>query len=214
MKRRGFTLLELTLTVLIIAIVMALLYGVVASTVQAAQRIEEIMHGTEIGPAILAQIRDDLEGAFLSDAKAEQFVGLDRQGASGGRDRIDFITTTMAYDSEKDEEPKFHPVNEVGYSMQDNPKDGTVGILYRRLDPFVDNEPLRGGKLIELYDRVKVFDFTYWDDPAKPTLTSWNSKEKGKLPRAIKVELVISVPRRGGDSYEDRRYVMTVTRPE
>ncbi len=214
--RRGFTLVELTLTVLIIAIVMALFYGVVASTVQAAHRVEEIMQGSEVGPAILSQIREDLEGAFVTDPKVTQFVGFDRQGSSGGRDRLDFLTTTMAFDRERDDaDPRFLGVNEVGYQIQDNKKDPTLGVLFRRMDPFVDAEPVRGGKLIELYDRVKIFEVQYIEEPGKLPLMSWDSKEKGgKLPRAIRIELLISVAMKGGEEFQDRRYVMTVTRPE
>ncbi|MBI2901806.1 MAG: prepilin-type N-terminal cleavage/methylation domain-containing protein [Planctomycetes bacterium] len=212
-RRGGFTLIELMITVLIVAIVMALLYGVVASTVQAAQRIEEILLGAEVGPAILAQIREDIEGVFLTDANAEQFVGLNRQGAQGGRDRIDFLSTTMSYDRENEgADPRFCGLNEVGYQVQDRRDDTSLGILYRRIDPFVDADPLKGGRLVEMYDRVRVFEVEFIDDPTKPPVPEWNNKEaKGKLPRAVKIGLTISVAVRGGEAYEDRHYTMTVT---
>jgi prepilin-type N-terminal cleavage/methylation domain-containing protein len=208
---RGFTLLELMLTILILAIIMALVYGIVVTTVQAANRIEEVMQGVEIGPAILAQLRDDLEGVILTDPKGDQFNGLDRKLSFGDRDRIDFLTTTMAYDREKDDvDPRFHGLNEVGYTVLDHPNDPNVGILYRRIDPFVDADPLKGGRLVELYDRVRSFNVTYVEDPAKPPSSSWNSKEKqGKLPKAFRVELVILV-----GQGEERRYTITITRVE
>lgn len=207
--RKGFTLLEVLLTIVILAIIMALIYGVVVSTVQAANRIEEVMQGVEIGPAILSQIREDLDGAFLTDPKAEQFVGLDRKFSYGDRDRVDFLTTTMTYDREKDDlDPRFYGLNEVGYTVLDHPHSTDFGILYRRIDPFLDSDPLKGGRLVELYDRVKSFNVEYVDDPSKPAVSTWNSKEKqGKLPRAIRIELVIVVGRE-----EERKYTLTVTR--
>lgn len=209
--KRGFTLLELMLTILILAIIMSLIYGVVVSTVQAANRIEEVMQGVEVGPSILSQIREDLEGAFLNDPKSDQFVGIDRKLSYGDRDRVDFITTTMAFDREKDDmDPRFHGLNEVGYTVLENPRSPDLGILYRRIDPFIDADPMKGGRLIELYDRVKSFNVTYIEDPSKPAASSWSSKEKqGKLPRAFRIELVILV----GQS-DERRYTLTVTRVE
>ena len=62
--RKGFTLVELMLAVLILAIMMSIVYGVVVSTVNAAHRVEEITASSEIGPAILTQVRSDLEAAF------------------------------------------------------------------------------------------------------------------------------------------------------
>lgn len=217
MSRSGFTLIELMLTVLVLAIVMSLFYGVVVSTAQAAQRVEEIMQGAEIGPAILAQIREDLEGVVLLDPKAEQFVGIDRKFHTGDRDRIDFLTSTMTFDREKEElDPKFYSLNEVGYQVQENPRDSSLGILYRRLDPFVDANPLKEGRLVEMYDRVRSFDVVYIEDPQKVLPeTSWNNKQKdGKLPKAVRVTLVIAVSARGGQATEDRHYTMTVTRVE
>lgn len=212
MTRRGFTLIELLLTVLILAIIMALIYGVVASTIQAQQRIEETMLGSEVGPALLAQIRDDLEGAFVPDPKEEGFLGIDRKANAGDRDRIDLVTTTMSFASEKDEDPRFHGVNEVGYQLRDNPDNPSLGILYRRLDPFVDADPLKGGRLTELYDRVKHFNVTYFD--GKNWVNDWSSKkQEGKLPLAIKVELIVVVSA-GNERTVEKTYAVIVTRPE
>lgn len=213
MSRRedGFTLVELMLSVLLIAIIMAIIYGVVVSTVEAAHRVEEINQAGEIGPAILAQVRDDLEGAFLPK-DGEYFVAIPRKGSTGDRDRVDFTVSRMAYGARKEgEEPAFHSVNEVGYQVLDSKTDGTVGVLYRREDFFLDNEPLRGGRLMEIYDRVKHFHLEYYN--GEKWLPDWNSKrEKNTLPQAVRIELRIVVTDRG-DKNVEQGFVSVVTFP-
>ncbi len=194
-RTQGFTLVELMLSILLLAIMMAIVYGVVVSTVDAAHRVEEINQASEVGPALLSQIREDLEGAFLPAKDAEGFVAIPRKGSTGDRDRLDFVTSRMAYGARKDgEDPAFHSVNEVGYQMLDGRPgtDPNVGVLYRREDYFIDNEPLRGGHLMELYDRVQHFHLEYYN--GENWLPDWNSKrEKNKLPEAVRIELRIVV---------------------
>jgi type II secretion system protein J len=190
---KGFTLIELMLAILLLAIIMTLIYGIVLSTVEAARRVEEINQASDVGPAMLALILEDLEGAFLPPKEGDSFVGVPRKGSTGDRDRIDFITARMSYGARKEgEDPAFHSVNEVGYQMQENKTDSSVGVLYRREDFFVDNEPLRGGHLMEVYDRVRHFHLEYYD--GDKWRQEWSSKqEKNKLPQAVKIELKIIV---------------------
>ncbi len=214
--RRGFTLIELMLAVLLLAIMMTVAYGVLVSTVQGQERIEGILASSEVGPAILAQIREDLEGAFLppkeGDAEVEYFLALSRYSPGGERDRIDFVTSRLAYGSRReDEEPAFHSANEVGYQLRDHPSESGLAILYRREDYFLDAEPLRGGHLIELYDRVTHFDLQFWN--GERWQAEWSAvKEKGKLPQAVKVELRVRLRDRGGRE-RDQAFSTVVTLP-
>ena len=209
MREGGFTLVELMLSILLLAIIMAIVYGVVVSTVEAAQRVEEINQASEIGPAILAQVRADLESAFLPAKDGENFVSISRKGSTGDRDRVDFIGARMAYGARKEgEDPAFHSVNELGYQVVDNPRDSSTGILYRREDYFIDNEPLRGGHLTEMYDRVRHFHLEFYT--GDKWIPDWNSKrEKNALPRAVRIELKIVVTDR--DQALEKSFTSIVT---
>jgi type II secretion system protein J len=206
-RRDGFTLIELMLAVLILAIMMSIIYGVVVSTVTAARRVEEITATSEIGPAILTQIRIDLEAAFLPK-EGEYFVATKRTGGGASRDRIDFVSGVMAYGSENGiEEARFHSVNEVGYQMIESRKDPSVGILYRREDYFIDSDPLKGGRLTELYDRVRSFNLRFLD--GETWRGDWNSKGQKGLPKAVEIELKILVTDREKPS--EQTFKTTVT---
>jgi type II secretion system protein J len=210
--RSGFTLVEIMLAVLLMAVMMSIVYGIVVSSVEASQRVEEINQATEIGPAILAQIREDLEGAYLPPKDGEFFVSISRKGSSGDRDRLDFVTTRMAYGARQDvQDPAFHNVNEAGYQLVDSRTDSQVATLYRREDFFIDNEPLRGGHLIEMYDRVQHFHLEFYN--GEKWLQDWNSKrEKNTLPRAVKIELRILVSDRN-DKNVPQTFTTIVTFP-
>lgn len=198
--RKGFTLVELMLAVLILAIMMSIVYGVVVSTVNAARRVEEITASSEIGPAILTQVRADLEAAFLPK-EGEFFVGTKKQMPGGDRDRVDFVSSGIAYGPENDiEESRFHSVNEIGYQVLDSRKDPGVGILYRRVDYFIDSEPLKGGMLTELYDRVRAFSLRYYD--GENWRQDWSSKTQKGLPRAVEITFTILVTDRDNPNAE------------
>jgi len=206
-RAAGFTLIEVMLAILILAIMMSIVYGVVVSTVNAARRVEEITAATEIGPAILTRVRADLEAAFLPK-EGEFFMGIKKAGAGMDRDRIDFISSEVAYGSENDvEEPRFHSVNEVGYQVLQSSKDPGVGVLYRREDFFIDADPLKGGHLVEMYDRVKSFSLRYYD--GQDWRTDWSSKAQKGLPKAVEIELKIFVSQ-NGDSNLEQKFKTTV----
>ncbi len=207
MNRRGFTLLELMIAVSLVAIVMTIIYGVVASTLKAEQRIDELTHGTEIGPAVLNLVRQDLDAAFLPDATTESFRGTDAKGYGGDRDRLDFVSSVPAYGSDQPyAPPRFHGINEVGWQVKESPEHAGEGALYRRLDPFLDAEPLRGGNLTIVVDRVLSFNVEYWNGSI--WATTWEPlKQDGKLPAAVKIELKLKVPDRTSESgWGDKLY--------
>ncbi len=209
---RGFTLVELMLSVLILALLMTAVCGVVAATIQAQERIEEVTGGSEIGPAILAQVRQDLEGAFLPDQEGEFFVAEDGRSGGAERDRIDFVSSTVTFGAEREgDEPLFHSVNEIGYQVAGNPREAGMGILYRREDLFVDREPLKGGRLVELYDRVVRFDLKFWD--GEKWVKDWNNKrDGGRMPRAVRIDMGLLVAERWENDHS-RDFLLTVTFP-
>lgn len=210
--RGGFTLVEIMLSVLLLSIIMTIIYGIVVSTVEAAARVEEISQAGEVGPAILGQLREDLESAFLLPKEGEQFVSISRKGSTGDRDRIDFISCRTAYGARRDgEEPAFHSVNEVGYQVQESKADASVGILYRRQDYFIDNEPLRGGQLTEIYDRVRHFHLEFYN--GERWVPDWNSaREKNTLPAAVRIELKIVVTDREKPVEQSFVHIVTFAR--
>ncbi|HZL71056.1 MAG TPA: type II secretion system protein GspJ [Planctomycetota bacterium] len=202
----GFTLIEILLAVALCALVMTLVYGVLMATIQASERVDELTHGSEIGPAILAQIREDIGAAFLPGTDQDYFVGQERSG----RDRVDFVSSAAVYASETPgAEPTIHSVNEIGYQVKEGPSGEDGLVLYRRVDPFVDAQPLQGGRLTAIAEKVTSFKVTY--SAGAEWLTSWvSSKHENTLPSSIKIELKLRVPDRTAEGGFQERTFATI----
>jgi len=213
-RRAGFTLIEIFLAISLVAIIMAIAYGMVVSTVQAQERIEETTLGTEIGPVILNQFRQDVESAFVPDKDKDWFLGQDRKGSIGDRDRLDLFASIPAFGADDAyAEPRFHNVNEIGYIIDDNRQRPGELVLYRREDYFIDDEPMKGGKMTAVYDRVQAFDVQYWD--GEKWVESWSSKaSEGKLPVGVRLIMRLLIPNKAAEGgVVARTYSITVVLP-
>jgi len=220
----GFTLLEILITVLITAMVMTAFYGILYSTIEVRDVIDEAIEGSEIGSTLLNSIRQDLDGAFLPGNDKEYFVGKDIKEMGVERDRLDFVTETIAVGKEdlegipqstpddkdlKKNEEKIFSVSEVGYQLKQNDKEPGFYVLYRRQQLWLDDKPVEGGRLMEIFDRVKSFNIAYYD--GTNWLSEWsNIKNKG-LPSAVKIDITIStLSQRGGNTKEKELTFSTI----
>lgn len=197
-RRAGFTLLEIVLAFTLLAFMMVMCSTIVTSAVQANHQIEAMLQETEAAPAILNVMRMDIEAAFSPDASKPYFYGVEKNGGYGPTDELDFVASRMAYGSEEDGvEPRFHPINEVGYRLDENKADRAFLTLTRREENFFDAEPARGGIQVELYDKVKSLMFEYWN--GKEWIRTWDSRgNRGRVPEAVRVTLGLAA-KAGGE---------------
>src|SRR3990167_3865417 len=91
--RKGFTLIELTVAMLVAGLVLGALYAAMVSTAQTNHRIEEELSASRVGPVILDLITRDLEGCYVPYTEEIFFRGKDAGGSATAKDRIDFVTT-------------------------------------------------------------------------------------------------------------------------
>lgn len=188
--RRGFTLVELLVTVAITVMLLMMIYGVVHSTVTAHDAIEQVLRETEPPAAILNLIRQDLEAAFVPGGDKVYFEGKSSTSGLGEADELEFVTSNPAFGAASDDESAaFQTVNEVGYRLMPS-KNGDFMALQRRHDYFVDDEPIKGGVWIEVYDRVRSMKIEYFD--GKEWDNEWTSAPEGKLPQAVRIALELA----------------------
>lgn len=184
----GFTLIEVTLAIAILALVMALAYQVLNTNLTAADRIERVLRRAEVGPAVLHALEQDLRSVLRVEGNAKAtFVGKHGPDGSDG-DQVDFVSTRDGFDSERQKVCDFC---ETGFRVERNADGPDLGFytLYRRFDPFIDSEPLRGGTLIPIYARVKRFALRYYD--GTDWVGEWDDKQASAYPKAVEVTLEI-----------------------
>lgn len=194
----GFTLIEILVTVVILALLLSAVYLVLMGTIRAVERVEYITQRAEIGPGILQMVARDFEHAVMPGGRATSaFKGVSQGYVGFATDRVDFVSNVpaMGVDDRRaanpDEPPRPAPMNEVGYRLEPNAYASGLYKLFRREDYFIDGEPLRGGMLYEVYDRVHSFSLEYYD--GRRWLRDWDSSGAGALPIAVRIGLEVEV---------------------
>ncbi len=212
----GFTLLELTITITLTGVIVALMTQIISHTIRGRDMAYKALQRPKIENAILGQIVQDLRYAWMGGLSGDAgFLGKARQMAGMDADTIAFVTArrTRTVGAEDDgarrgEEPE-SPLTETGYACRVNPDNPRWLELWRREDYFVDGNPTEGGRYTRVYDKIRAFRLRYFPIPEEHTgegegLEEWDSRLKKGMPYAIllKIEFDTDEPR---DKFEEER---------
>ncbi|MCE9595088.1 MAG: prepilin-type N-terminal cleavage/methylation domain-containing protein [Planctomycetes bacterium] len=200
--RRGFTLVEVLVVLLIMAGMMVAMLQILNAARTSRDTVHNIQETQLAGPAILDLVERDLRAIFVYGRPKEELLRVKNRVVYGlDADSLDFICTT----------PTLTPVligaqdryvradyNEVGYCLRPNPADDNFLELYRRESMGVDEEPFEGGAYTFLHDRVKHFDVKLFDEdgPDAEPIETWNTvkgDEHSGLPKRIEITLTLEL---------------------
>lgn len=200
----GFTLMELTIAIGLLATIMGLMYQTLSGTIRNRNVVQDSLRGPKVANAILAQIFKDFRyiywGGFVGDTgfrgKAVRLAGMDA-------DRVSFITArrTRTIGSEEDgrrgTRERESPLTEVGYACRPNPQHSHWLELWRREDYFVDQKPTEGGFYTLVYDKIRNFRMRFYPKPEEAVdregLEEWDSAQKKGIPYAILLKIQFDV---------------------
>jgi prepilin-type N-terminal cleavage/methylation domain-containing protein len=203
--RRGFTLIEITVAITILAILVVLLFQVMEGMVRGRQMVQdEGLRKPKVANALLGQFIKDLRYLYWGGLQGDAgFLGRSQTMGGKDADRIDFVTARMTRtvpleEGGRLEERKESPLTEVGYACRPS-ENGPYLELYRREDPYVDDDPTEGGQYTLIYDKIREFDLRYFPIPEE-TLRDrtegeeeWDSRLKRKIPYAIILKINFDV---------------------
>jgi general secretion pathway protein J len=196
-RSRGMTLLEIMVSVAILAMMAVLIYGAFDSMARGkkgeAMRSDRARQGRE---AILRLTRE-LSTAFISMHNPANTALITRATAfiatSGGTyDRIDFAAFAhrrIERDSHESDEC------EVGYFVAKDPDvDGKMDLVRREQTP-IDIDPKKGGIVNVVAENVDEFDLKYLEPLTGQWLDTWDTTQvtgqPGRLPLEISIRLVL-----------------------
>ncbi len=189
MNRNGFTLLEILLSLTLLAIILATIYQAFFSHVKTMEATRLVEEQYQIGRTALDMIAKEIEGAYLgSEEHAYIFIGIDDQSVEGiPTDTLHFVTTSSFTGSNRLEESG---LREITYRFTLD-QETEEGLLIRREDFTVDEELQEGGMEQILAEGVKGIDLLFIDEEGKE-VEAWDSAETKQLPMAVKITIIIS----------------------
>lgn len=195
--QRGLTLLEVLVSITILALIGSLVYGALDGMQRSRTGLGRINDRYHQGRGALSRMSRELQSAFLSvhqplvaaqSVRTTNFVGLD----SAGFDRVDFNSFShrrLARDSHESDQ------NELGYFASRDPDNYEKTDLARREAKTLDLEPTKGGVVAVLAEDVESFDLKYLDPVTGEWQDSWDASQAagqlGRLPSQVWITLVL-----------------------
>ena len=195
--RSGFTLIEVLVSVALVAVIMLLIWQTTGQTLNAKQRIEkrdELYHNAHVSVDKMVQ---DISMAFLVNGPSH--TGQ-RQGSPQiktvfkGEDASLYFASLAhlrLFSGSRETEG-----SEMGYKVEQDPDNRDFLILMRRESKWMDDKPEEGGVWLPLASRVKKLKIEYYDGRKFDWQSSWNTESDTgmKLPRAVRISIDFDNP--------------------
>ena len=203
-RRDGFTLIEVLVTLLILGLLLSLLYGVLVSTLGSKKKMETVGARMKVQSAIVRIIAQDIRGVYTYSVEGDStpspgekpgekpdedpspgeipriegsFLGED----GGDTDSLTFLSSRDQGGSEDALPTSFSTIH---YALQPGAEMGLYS-LFRGVEPFAPgDEDAPGPAFVRLYDRVILFDLEYLGE--EDWVENWKAP---RPPRAIRLTL-------------------------
>jgi type II secretion system protein J len=195
LKKNGFTLLEILMTLAILSVVFSLLYMTFNQSMMVMAAAGDRAEVIQEGRLILERIGAELKGSFISPVgnrpPAFRYGLIARSNKEGEyyHDQLDFTSLAPPHADIQGGEGE---ILEIGYFLEREP--GGKGLtLFRRQDEALDGDLQRGGRTLSIRDGVRGLSFTYFDRQGQ-TQKEWNSLDgihRNELPTRIEIHLTL-----------------------
>ena len=193
MRRKGYTLFEVLMTLAILAVVFSLLYMTFHQSMRVMAHSEDRAEVIQQGRLILERMADELKGSFIPTEENRSKVfryGLVGQSTKEGNNFMDRLDFTTFANRQSNSPESIGDICELGYFLDHEP--GGKGLtLFRRPDGAVDGDLRQGGRSLAVCDRVRSLSFLFFDRQGGKQ-KEWNSLEgvrRNQLPSRIEIQL-------------------------
>lgn len=201
---RGMTLIEVLVSVAVIAMIMVILWSSSGQLMNAKERVKQRDRAYQQMRGVLVKMEADLSSAFLSRSVP---IGTP-EGMEGAEIPGRMTTFFKGKDSDKGDElslttfshlrlfknSKESDQSQVKYFVQSSEKYSDAMDLYRIEIPWLDADTNVEGEQVLIAEGIREFNLSYYDDRKDEWTREWDSDGidwKGKLPKAVKV--IVSV---------------------
>jgi len=197
---KGFTLIEVLLSMAILVVLMSVVYGSFSTAGRNVEQAESARDETDLARTLLAKLSDDLTNAYFNpnmrqvsqntSASVNLTILYGKKDESGeGEDKVrrDSLSLTTLTNWRKPDSKETELV-EVGYFFKEKP-DGSGYSLYRRekRELSADAPPLEGGVEYEITDRIEGLQLRYYNGTT--WADEWDTRTRGGLPKTVELAL-------------------------
>lgn len=184
--RSGLTLVELSIVILILAILLTSLFGVYYGATRMINKSAPVSVARQQSLLALEMVRTSINNTFY-EPELERLVFFGK--SSGSQDsRQDHLTFSSAVaGAEQTGSPEIREVS--FYLKEDNERPGSYTLM-RREDEHVDRYPGKGGTHYPVLEGVRSLKFRYSLN-AKDWSDSWNTKRTRRIPRLVQIEIQV-----------------------
>lgn len=194
---RGFTLLEVLVSIGIVSLISTLIYGAFYGMSRSAQSAEHINDRYHQGRTAIERMARELSSAFISaherftglqQVRTTAFVGVDERPAA----RVDFTSFShrrLRRDAHESDQ------NELSYFGAVDRSTGNLDLV-RRESRYIDHEPTRGGVVQVMVENIESLQISYLDPISNEWVERWDSTQPaaqiGRLPSQVWIRLWIA----------------------
>jgi prepilin-type N-terminal cleavage/methylation domain-containing protein len=202
MRRRGFTLLEIMISIVILAIAMTVAWQTFASATRAWTSAREMLDSTHHGDFILTQLSSALRSMAFFESTGSMY-GFRMEDTSGdfGEHTISWVTSSQAFIPRGSEfQHGLHRI-EVGAGKDD---DGNEGLLVSVWQHLADEEKVEKKSWVVSENIKGLTCYVYniededWDD-------EW--EDTNSIPGLIEITLFAEAPDEDDDPIEYRQLI-------
>lgn len=189
MNRKGFTLLEILISLTLLAIVLATIYQAFFGNVKTMEASRLVEERYQIGRTALDILAKEIEGAYFVSQGSPYiyFLGIDDQSVEGiPRDTLHFVTTSSFTGSHGWPDGG---LREVSYRIAIDPETEEAFIM-RREDITVDDDKKEGGSEQILAEGIKGLDLLFINEEGNE-METWDYEQSDQLPVAVRITLFI-----------------------
>ncbi len=175
----GFTLLELIISFAILGVILLIIGSGLRLGAKAWEKGEEIVDETQRIRVLWERLSYEIRSAYpyQTDKMADKKIAFE-----GKSDSLSFVTSAIETDGKGG-------MKWVSYYIKDN----GLMLKEKRL-PDKELDEAKGEEII-LEPKIKDIKFEYYEKKKEDWETSWDSKEKGRLPEVIKVSIYLKQER-------------------